>query len=225
MPFENVTRDGRIFWLGEASAVLLTDDLNALGVERDHARGAAAGVRAAAGAARGRADRRDRDSHRSARRRRAGRHRHRCSSMATTLVVRARSIALETGRVAGRRHRARRRWRISSRSSSGSRAASTSPSARRRRRRADRLHPPVAGVRELHQGPAGGDAGDRDHATSTPPLGADPTFDRGASRAVGRVRRSGRARARARGRRGRCRRRRDLARRAAFSGRRCRNSA
>ena len=31
MPFENVTRDGRIFWLGEASAVLLADDLNALG--------------------------------------------------------------------------------------------------------------------------------------------------------------------------------------------------
>jgi tetratricopeptide (TPR) repeat protein len=32
MPFENVTREGRIFWLGEASAVLLTDDLNALGI-------------------------------------------------------------------------------------------------------------------------------------------------------------------------------------------------
>jgi tetratricopeptide (TPR) repeat protein len=31
VPFENVTREGRIFWLGEASAVLLTDDLNALG--------------------------------------------------------------------------------------------------------------------------------------------------------------------------------------------------
>jgi tetratricopeptide (TPR) repeat protein len=31
VPFENVTRDSRIFWLGEASAVLLTDDLNALG--------------------------------------------------------------------------------------------------------------------------------------------------------------------------------------------------
>src|SRR5688572_25143584 len=31
MPFENVTRDSRIFWLGEASAVLLADDLNALG--------------------------------------------------------------------------------------------------------------------------------------------------------------------------------------------------
>ena len=33
MPFENVRRDGRIFWLGEASAVLLTDFLNALGAE------------------------------------------------------------------------------------------------------------------------------------------------------------------------------------------------
>ena len=33
MPFENVRRDGRIFWLGEASAVLLTDFLNALGTE------------------------------------------------------------------------------------------------------------------------------------------------------------------------------------------------
>jgi hypothetical protein len=32
MPFENVARDGRIFWLTEASAVLLTDDLNALDV-------------------------------------------------------------------------------------------------------------------------------------------------------------------------------------------------
>ena len=31
MPFENVTRDNRIFWLGEACAVLLADDLNALG--------------------------------------------------------------------------------------------------------------------------------------------------------------------------------------------------
>ena len=31
MPFENVTREGRIFWLTEAASVLLTDDLNALG--------------------------------------------------------------------------------------------------------------------------------------------------------------------------------------------------
>jgi len=31
MPFENVTREGRIFWLTEAAAVLITDDLNALG--------------------------------------------------------------------------------------------------------------------------------------------------------------------------------------------------
>jgi len=31
MPFENVTREGRIFWLTEGAAVLLTDDLNALG--------------------------------------------------------------------------------------------------------------------------------------------------------------------------------------------------
>jgi tetratricopeptide (TPR) repeat protein len=33
VPFENVTRDSRIFWLSEASAVLLADDLNALGVD------------------------------------------------------------------------------------------------------------------------------------------------------------------------------------------------
>jgi tetratricopeptide (TPR) repeat protein len=33
MPFENATGDGRVLWLSEASAVLLTDDLNALGVE------------------------------------------------------------------------------------------------------------------------------------------------------------------------------------------------
>ena len=32
VPFDNVALDGRIFWLGEASSVLLTDDLNALGV-------------------------------------------------------------------------------------------------------------------------------------------------------------------------------------------------
>lgn len=31
MPFENVTRESRIFWLSEASAILLADDLNALG--------------------------------------------------------------------------------------------------------------------------------------------------------------------------------------------------
>ena len=32
MPFENVKRDGTIFWLGEASAVLLADNLNAFGL-------------------------------------------------------------------------------------------------------------------------------------------------------------------------------------------------
>jgi tetratricopeptide (TPR) repeat protein len=32
MPFENVTREGRIFWITEAAAVLVTDDLNAFGV-------------------------------------------------------------------------------------------------------------------------------------------------------------------------------------------------
>lgn len=31
VPFDNIKREGRIFWLGEASAVLLTDDLNAVG--------------------------------------------------------------------------------------------------------------------------------------------------------------------------------------------------
>src|SRR5262249_23457309 len=31
MPFENLKRDGRIVWLGEAAAVVLTDDLTALG--------------------------------------------------------------------------------------------------------------------------------------------------------------------------------------------------
>jgi tetratricopeptide (TPR) repeat protein len=41
MPFENVSHDRRIFWLGEASAVLLGDDLNALGknaISRDERR-------------------------------------------------------------------------------------------------------------------------------------------------------------------------------------------
>jgi tetratricopeptide (TPR) repeat protein len=31
MPFDNVTRDAKIFWLTEAASVVLTDDLNALG--------------------------------------------------------------------------------------------------------------------------------------------------------------------------------------------------
>ena len=41
MPFENAARDGRIVWLGEASAVLVADDLNALGtsaITRDERR-------------------------------------------------------------------------------------------------------------------------------------------------------------------------------------------
>ncbi len=33
MPFENVNRSGRIFWLTEAAAVIVTDDLNALGAD------------------------------------------------------------------------------------------------------------------------------------------------------------------------------------------------
>jgi tetratricopeptide (TPR) repeat protein len=33
MPFENLKKEGRIFWLGEASAVLLADNLNALGFD------------------------------------------------------------------------------------------------------------------------------------------------------------------------------------------------
>ncbi|MBI4487067.1 MAG: hypothetical protein HY655_13745, partial [Acidobacteria bacterium] len=33
MPFDNVKREGRIFWMSEASAVLMTDDLRALGVD------------------------------------------------------------------------------------------------------------------------------------------------------------------------------------------------
>jgi tetratricopeptide (TPR) repeat protein len=43
VPFDNSKREGRIFWLGEASAVLLTDDLDALGVDaisRQERRGA-----------------------------------------------------------------------------------------------------------------------------------------------------------------------------------------
>ena len=41
MPFDNVKRDASIFWLGEAAAVLLTDDLNAIGaaaITRDERR-------------------------------------------------------------------------------------------------------------------------------------------------------------------------------------------
>ena len=72
MPFENVKREGRIFWLGEAAAVLLTDDLNALGADAITRDGAARGVRAAAGAAGGGADRRHGHPHRPAGRRVAG---------------------------------------------------------------------------------------------------------------------------------------------------------
>src|SRR4051794_8195995 len=41
IPFENVSREGRIVWLGEAASVLLADDLNALGspaITRDERR-------------------------------------------------------------------------------------------------------------------------------------------------------------------------------------------
>ena len=72
MPFENVTRDSRIFWLSEAAAVLLADDLNALRRQRDHARRAARRVRALAGAAGRRPHRCDRHPDRPARRRLAG---------------------------------------------------------------------------------------------------------------------------------------------------------
>ena len=33
IPFENITRESRIFWLSEASAVIHADDLNALGAQ------------------------------------------------------------------------------------------------------------------------------------------------------------------------------------------------
>jgi hypothetical protein len=32
LPFENAGREPRVFWLGEGSAVLLSDDLGALGL-------------------------------------------------------------------------------------------------------------------------------------------------------------------------------------------------
>ena len=41
MPFENVSRDSRIVWLGEAASVLIADDLNVLGagaITRDERR-------------------------------------------------------------------------------------------------------------------------------------------------------------------------------------------
>src|SRR5262249_46341559 len=33
VPFENVNREGRLFWMQDAAAVLLADDLNAMGVD------------------------------------------------------------------------------------------------------------------------------------------------------------------------------------------------
>ena len=48
MPFENVAREGAIFWLTEAAAVLLADDLNALGagaITRDERRRRSSGCR------------------------------------------------------------------------------------------------------------------------------------------------------------------------------------
>ena len=106
MPFENVARDGRIFWLGEASAVLLTDDLNALGVGAITRERAPPGIRAPAGAARRRADRRDGDPHRSAGRRRPG-GRRLAAARERQLVVHARAASRSNRPRAGERHRTR----------------------------------------------------------------------------------------------------------------------
>ena len=87
--------------------MLLTDDLNALGasaITRDERQQAFERLQVPPAAV---ADRRDGDPDRPAGRRRAGRGRIAAASKTTTLVVRARSIALDTGRVHGRCHRAR----------------------------------------------------------------------------------------------------------------------
>ena len=40
VPFENASSSARLYWLAEASAVLLTDDLTALGAGRSRAKSA-----------------------------------------------------------------------------------------------------------------------------------------------------------------------------------------
>ena len=135
----------------------------------DYARRAARGVRSAAGAAGGRADRRDGDPHRSTRRR----------------VRRSSSASLQHG---GRR-RGRPRARASCSSPAQVQADVTergplpelfatfervarriAPASPRTPADVERIHPPIAGVRELHQGPARGNAG---HGGQLPRGGAE----------------------------------------------------
>ena len=199
MPFENVTRDSRIFWLAEASAVLLADDLNALGanaITREERRQAFERLQVPPAAALSdatviRIGQLVGASHVVV---------GRCSSpravRTTTLVVRARDIALESGRVqadivergtragALRHLRARRApHRAGVRQVVGGDRAPAS---------ADR------GLRELHQGSARRDAR---HRRQLPPLRVDvgAGLRPRAARAVGRLRGAGRSRARAGG--------------------------
>ncbi len=195
MPFENVTREGRIFWLGEASAVLLADDLNALGanaITREERQQAFERLQVPAVR---RADRRDGDSHRAARRR-ASQVDRRDAAARGRRPGRPRAKHCARGRPrSGGRDRTRTDPAICSPSSSGCGRLAPQPAATAGRRAALRAS---AGrrVRELHQGPARRDAGDRDQLSERGAEAASAVRPR-APGAVGRLRRAGRTRARA----------------------------
>ena len=76
IPFENVTRESRIVWLGEAASVHAGRRPDRSRRRRDHRRGPSGSVRAPAGAGGQCADRRDLHPDRRARRRRGDRRRH-----------------------------------------------------------------------------------------------------------------------------------------------------
>ena len=196
MPFENVKREGAHLLARRSVGGAAGRRSQRARRERHHARGAAAGVRAAAGAAGGDPHRRDGDPHRAARRRRPRSSSGSLQLEGDTLVVRARSIALETGRVQPDVTERGPLSELFAHVRSGrapARAASTTSSE------AGRAHAPAARrLRELHQGAAGGDARRPPSAISTRRWRAADVRPRAAG-AVGRLRRAGRSRAGARG--------------------------
>ena len=193
MPFENVTRDSRIFWLSEAAAVLLADNLNALGanaITREERREAFERLQVPPAAV---AHRCDRDPDRTARRRVTGRRRH----------------AAAAGRNAGRsrrEHRARSRADPDQRDR---RRAAARPvrdiRARRAPARPSRHVAPAAAVSSENPPVRAFENYIKGLLAETPAtainylnaaLQADPTLRPAAARDVGGVHRPGRARAR-----------------------------
>ena len=171
-----------------------------------------AGVRAAAGAAGRRADRRDGHPDRPARRRRSQSSSGTLQLEGDTLVVRARSIALDAGRVQAD---VTERGALPELFATFERMARRIAPAATRCRRVSSATAAGRGLRELHQGTARGDAGDGDRL---PERGAEASAGvrPRAAGALGRVHGPGRARARARGGEGRAVAIRPIRRRARF---------